>query len=243
MRSCEYLTVAGERKTKLLCLRNIRFFRHGREIKHNDPLLSASDYVAITFENQKNGERNDTITMHNACDLILCPVVTWAKIVQRVSNIPGASPNSTVNAFYSNGRTYHVSGIDMRQSLRGAAASIGEARLGFHHDEIGTHSLRSGAAMAMYLDEIPVYTIMLIGRWSSDAFLRYIRKQVEQFSHNVSRRMIRHQHFTHVPQFAPHVSQHDPRQRNHRDNSQTRNNMGGAGSSVVASLSHLSLWH
>ena len=26
--------------------------------------------------------------------------------------------------------------------------------------------------MAMYLDEVPVYTIMMIGRWSSDAFLK-----------------------------------------------------------------------
>ena len=38
--------------------------------------------------------------------------------------------------------------------------------------------------MDVFLGECPVYTIMLIGRWSSDAFLRYIRKQVEQFSHN-----------------------------------------------------------
>ena len=34
--------------------------------------------------------------------------------------------------------------------------------------------------MAMYLGDCPVYSIMMIGRWSSDAFLRYIRKQVEQ---------------------------------------------------------------
>jgi hypothetical protein len=42
--------------------------------------------------------------------------------------------------------------------------------------------------MAMYLGECPVYTVMLIGRWSSDAFLRYIRKQVMEFSHNVSKK-------------------------------------------------------
>jgi hypothetical protein len=40
--------------------------------------------------------------------------------------------------------------------------------------------------MQMYLAEIPVYSIMLIGRWLSDAFLWYIRKQVKQFSLNVS---------------------------------------------------------
>ena len=44
--------------------------------------------------------------------------------------------------------------------------------------------------MEMYLAGVPVYTIMLIGRWSSDAFLRYIRKQVEQFSKHVAKQMI-----------------------------------------------------
>ena len=69
------------------------------------------------------------------------------------------------------------------KTLQAAVSALGSDQLGFTADEIGTHSLRSGAAMQMYLGEIPVYTIMLIGRWSSDAFLRYIRKQVEQFSH------------------------------------------------------------
>ena len=53
--------------------------------------------------------------------------------------------------------------------------------------------------MEMYLGECPVYTIMMIGQWYSDAFLRYIRKQVKQFSHNVSCRTIRFQSHRHIP--------------------------------------------
>ena len=44
--------------------------------------------------------------------------------------------------------------------------------------------------MEMYLAGVPVYTIMLIGRWSSDAFLHYIRKQVEQFSQDITKKML-----------------------------------------------------
>jgi len=51
----------------------------------------------------------------------------------------------------------------------------------------------------MYLNGILVYTIMLLGRWSSDAFLRYIRKQVTEFSNGVSRKMIQNPRFHHVP--------------------------------------------
>jgi hypothetical protein len=62
-----------------------------------------------------------------------------------------------------------------------ASASVGSGHLGFEPHEMGTHSLQSGAAMEMFLASVPVHTIMLIGRWSSNAFLQYICKQVEQF--------------------------------------------------------------
>ena len=80
--------------------------------------------------------------------------------------------------------------------------------------------------MAMYLGECPVYTIMMIGKWSSDAFLRYIRKQVKQFSHNVSRRMICFQFHRHIPDLEPAVSHLDLIQRNHPDNSEAKRNIG-----------------
>jgi hypothetical protein len=52
--------------------------------------------------------------------------------------------------------------------------------------------------MAMYLNGVPVYTIMLLGRWSSDAFLRYSRKQVESFGSGVLSKMIVTSRFLHV---------------------------------------------
>ena len=65
---------------------------------------------------------------------------------------------------------------------------------------------------------------------------------MEQFSHNVSRQMIQNQYFSHVPDFVPTVSRHDPRQRNHRDNAQTRQNMGRAGTGVLAALPRMAMW-
>jgi hypothetical protein len=65
----------------------------------------------------------------------------------------------------------------MINTLRDAVGAIGEVKLGIKKEDVGTHSIRSGAAMAMYLGECPVFLIMLIGCWSSNAFLRYIRKK------------------------------------------------------------------
>jgi hypothetical protein len=63
--------------------------------------------------------------------------------------------------------------------------------------------------MAMYLGECPVYTIMLIGQWSSNALIWYIRKQVMEFSHNVSKRMLSFQNYGHIPNFEQQVSAND----------------------------------
>jgi hypothetical protein len=49
--------------------------------------------------------------------------------------------------------------------------------------------------MAMYLSGVPAFTIMLIGRWASDAFLKYIRRQVQEFSAGISTRMISTEEF------------------------------------------------
>jgi hypothetical protein len=47
--------------------------------------------------------------------------------------------------------------------LRATIAAIDKDVLGNEAHEIGLHSLQSGASMAMYLNNIMVYTIMLIG--------------------------------------------------------------------------------
>jgi hypothetical protein len=94
--------------------------------------------------------------------------------------------------------------------------------LGFSAKEIGLHSARSGAAMAMYLAHVPVFTIMLLGRWSSDAFLRYIRKQVKEFSNGISSKMITKEHFFTIPS----SSDQDPRTANNQLISTSCNNHG-----------------
>jgi hypothetical protein len=146
-----------------------------------------------------------------------------------------------VCSIWRHGRIEHITSKTITQHLRAACAAIGSETLGFEPHEVGTHLLRSGAAMEMYLGEVPVYTIMLMGRWSSNAFLRYIRKQVELFSRDVSKRMLSFRSFRHIPEIRPRrimiddpsnvinhrrISSNDPRQRNHRDNAETQRNIG-----------------
>jgi hypothetical protein len=184
MRSCEYVKVQGPQKTKLLTVRNIRFYNGNRLVKHSDPNLSLAECLSITFEFQKRD-----------------------------------SPNYSVNLFrFSDGKKYLFTGTELLKRLSLAATVIGEDILGFSAKEIGLHSARSGA-MAMYLAHAPVFTIMLLGRWSIDAFLRYIQKQVKEFRKGISSKMLQQEHFFTVPS----SSSEDPRTSNHPLNLAVRN--------------------
>ena len=101
-----------------------------------------------------------------------------------------------------------ITSAHIRTKLRSAVASIGERNLGFTADEIGCHSLRSGAAMTMKVSGVSEYTIMIIGRWKSLVFLDYIRKQVASFSFNV---LIEHGEISTAPSFTqnPHAHKSD----------------------------------
>jgi hypothetical protein len=136
----------------------------------------------------------------------------------------------------------HITSQMMINTLNAACESFGWEKLNIKPGDIGTHSIRSGATMAMYLGDVPMYSIMMLGRWLSDAFLRYIRKQVEQLSHNVSKCMILHQYFRHIPKQDPRTTHQDPRQRNHPANTETRRNVAG-NVARRAMLPMFSLWN
>jgi hypothetical protein len=122
----------------------------------------------------------------------------------------GSSPDTHLYEFRnSKGKKATITNKIALQLLRQHVATI-DPDYGIHQDEVGLHSFRSSSAMAMYLNGIPVYTIMLLGRWSSDAFLRYIRKQVTEFSNNVSRKMIEQPVYHHIREPSP----DDPRNHN-----------------------------
>jgi hypothetical protein len=127
-------------------------------------------------------------------------VKIWSKIIRRLASYKSSNPKTTVNTFQTKGGKIHLfSGPELLARLRTVADSIGSDELGFTSDQLGLHSARSGAAMAMFLAGVPVFTIMLLGRWSSDAFLRYIRKQVREFSSGISSKMILNENFYTVP--------------------------------------------
>ena len=95
--------------------------------------------------------------------------------------------------------------------------------LGFLTEEVGTHSNHSGGAMVMFLAGTPVYMIMLMGRWSSEAFMQYIRKQVLSLSHGIAAKMLTYEQFYTVPDFVHTTADGDIRSRSNTNLAATTN--------------------
>ena len=148
----------------------------------------------------------------------MCPVIMSTNIVKRISAYPKTTIDSQINLFTVCARVYELKSPQMVEKLRSAGRLVTEENLGFSVNEIGTHSIRSGAAMSLFLGGVQTFSIMMIGRWSSDAFLKYIRKQVEKFTHNSSKRMLKLESFFTTPNFVPLASSSDTRTRNDRNN-------------------------
>ena len=176
MRSCEYSTVQGDRKTKILRLCDF-VFRYKKRIiaitLANLFQLEHATSVSITFHRQKNDVKEDTVTMPATFKMI-GPVKASAAIVSRILQYPGTTVESPVNVVRMGKVNAKITSKQISILLKASVDVIGEDHLGFKSEDIGTHSIRSSFAMLLYLSKVPTYTIMLLGRWCSDAFLLYI---------------------------------------------------------------------
>jgi hypothetical protein len=148
---------------KQLCLCNIAFIKNGEILDHSSTKLHLADCVSVTFERQKNDRKSDTVTQWRTKDPILCPVKIWASIVMQILSYEGTNKNSPVSLVLYRKKLISVTSEMITNLIRDGVVAIGETKLGIERWEIGTHSIRSGAAMAMYLAGIPIFSIMLIG--------------------------------------------------------------------------------
>ena len=178
MRSCEYSVVKGERKTKLLRLRNLKFLRKNKtlpKIKGNKRLLTSSS-ICITFESQKNDDKDQTITMH-ANGTEICPVRAWACLTLRILNYPGASLELPVNTYKINNTIDVLPSTEILRHIRATVDVIGIDVLGFSSKDVGCHSIRSSFAMFLYKQtNVPIRSCYREGGVVTHSYCTYAYK-------------------------------------------------------------------
>jgi hypothetical protein len=179
MQLCKYSEVsrAEQRQRKQLCFHNILFIKGGNILNHTSAELNLADYASITFKRQKNERKSDTVTQWRTSDPVMCPAKLWASIVKRILTYKGTNIDSPVSLALHRNSTISIT-LEMDANLlKDGIVAIGKRKARHQYTQSDL-----GPQMAMYLAGVPIFSIMLIGRWSSLAFLKYIRKQVQEFS-------------------------------------------------------------
>ena len=80
---------------------------------------------------------------------------------------PGYSNKWELYTFFDGINLSKIQPSEILIDLRSSVDAIWVDILGFTSADIGAHSVRASLAMMMYLAKEPIYTIMLIRRWSS----------------------------------------------------------------------------
>ena len=193
-RSCEYAIPKTPGKTKPLRLRNLVFRDETKkviELDHPD-LSTNAEFISVTYEAQKSGRKMETRSQRQTSDPTLCPCRRLGRAVQRiVQTHPKWSTNTLLCAVHLDGKNYNITNTFTRKLMRHTCyVHGGKETFGFDPHDIGNKSIRSGAAMALFMMDHSISKIMILGRWSSDAFLVYIRPQVLEWANNMSQSMI-----------------------------------------------------
>jgi hypothetical protein len=192
MRACECFKVDGQDR-QTICIRKngVMLFRNGIFVHHTNENLDNCDQVAILFEDQKNGLKNEIRYSHRTEHPVLCPVKAAIKIIKRL-NALGATDRTPIHNFTDSKNKIKVLASNIcLKALREFIESVKEKEvLGLDPKRIGNRSLRTTSAMAMALNGAKDSEIQLYGRWQSNAFMDYLRPQIASFAAPMSRRMI-----------------------------------------------------
>jgi hypothetical protein len=181
-------------------LRNVVFFQGARRLDAcTAPLtdIHTADHVQLTYEDQKNAVRAEAVGHGESLHATACPVRT---LVRRVTHLRThhAADDTPLHTYFHLGHQGQVRAADITLALRRAATAL-FATLGIPPLELSARSLRAGGAMAMLCARIDTDTIQLIGRWRSDAMLRYLHLQAIPHMRSVAPAMIAHGNFTFRP--------------------------------------------
>ena len=154
------------------------------------------------FDDQKNAVRGEQVGHRANNDPFFCPCKALGRIARRLK-LAGAPPDQPIYMHYNHHRHhrgwYPVKPINITYALRHAATSV-QRTTGVSPHLLSARSLRPGGATALLCAGIDSNAIQLLGRWLSDAMLRYLQIQAATVANNFAQLMLDHGTHTFAPQ-------------------------------------------
>jgi hypothetical protein len=182
------------------CLQDITIYVGLRRVLApvaTDNDLTRATFITMTFTNQKNAVRGEVYGLGPSSDPFVCPVKAITNQVQhlRLHNAPPATPLCT---YYMDHKSWYVTPNNISVTLKASVVSLGAA-LGFTSKEVSARSLRGAGAMALLCTHVDSDTIRLLGRWRSNAMLRYLTVQAQLIMRDFASRMLAGGQYTLLP--------------------------------------------
>ena len=166
---------------------------------HDDEAIQAISLAFLTFSDQKNAVRGEQVGHRPNSDPFFCPVKALGRIARRLqlANAPADAP---LFRHYNTqrGQWYSVKPRHVTNALRHSATAL-TSSTGIDPFLLSARSLRPGGATALLCAQVDSDAIRLLGRWKSDAMLRYLRIQAHTQSAHLSQRMLDHGSYTFAP--------------------------------------------
>lgn len=166
----------------------------------NDPnVVNQITFSAFLFGDQKNAVRGEQIGHQPSGDPFFCPCRAAGRIAHHLY-IHGAPADTPVYRHFNPADTqwYSIKPKHITNALRHAADLVKDTT-GIDKFWLSARSLRPGGATALLCASVDTDIIALLGRWRSDAMLRYLRAQAASIAHSFSRRMLQAGDYTFAP--------------------------------------------
>jgi hypothetical protein len=198
MRPGEYCHTTGEDASHPFHNDEVELWRGPRKLDlataSDNDLLTAT-FCILLFSDQKNANRGEKVGHGLSSDPFFCAVRALARRIIHLRR-NGAPPHTPIHCYYMQhrGRQLRIPSKSINLLLRQSATM-----LGYEPADITVKALRATGAMALISARVDSDLIRLLGRWQSDAMLRYLHVQAVPVLQNFARQMHLHGQFNALP--------------------------------------------
>ena len=167
----------------------------------NDSNISSIEFSSLEFDDQKNAVRGEQVGHKPTNDPLLCPCKALGRICLRLQQAK-ATPKTPIHHHFNSHPSHQKWCVVWPRFVTNALRHAGNALravTGIDGSLLSARSLRPGGATALLCANVDKDAIMLLGRWKSDAMLRYLRIQATSSARNYAQQMLDHGTFTFQP--------------------------------------------
>ena len=176
--------------------------------------IESATSVGLYFTTQKNQRKGDKISHGQSFHPLCCPVKAAIRLVLthrahfHATNTPF---DGTVifASYYRTGKRIRVRATDITTNLRFAASSC-QHSTGIKPSDVSARSLRAGGAMALLCGRCDRDIIKLVGRWHSDAMMRYLHQDAQPIMQQLAVKMFNHGTYSFNPSATVPIFQAGP---------------------------------